>query len=162
MSTRLVLVVWLGSVWILLWGEVSFANSIVGLIIGAGITAAFPAGRSARLRISPLRLLRFAGWFVVALTRSSFQVAIGVLRPRLDLAEGIVAVPLRSESPLVAAVVADTITLTPGTLTVETGEDPSGATVLYVHCLVVTEPDRVRATGRRIEDLVVGALGGVV
>jgi len=57
---------------------------------------------------------------------ANWQVLVDVLRPRLRIAEGIVAVPLVSRSPIIATFVANAITLTPGTLTVEIGGGSAG------------------------------------
>ena len=66
-----------------------------------------------------------------------------------------VACPLLNQTPLVATIVSDAITLTPGTLTLDVRTDP---TVLYVHVLGLGDPDDVRADVKELERLVVGAV----
>ena len=119
----------------------------------------------------PVAVLSFGLWFVRALVVANVTVAVQVLRPRLHLEQGIVAVPLRTRSPLVATFVANTITLTPGTLTVDirpmefgcdeqdAGVEPTTSPVLYVHCLVTGDPAEVRAEGLALEERVVRAFG---
>ncbi|MEI2696873.1 MAG: Na+/H+ antiporter subunit E [Microthrixaceae bacterium] len=169
LAVHCLLVVWLAVVWVMLWGEPSAVDVVGGLVLGGALVALFPlrlgsaepVGSGARVR--PLALLRFALWFAGALVMASLQVAAQVLRPRPVLSQGIVAVPMRAASPLVVSVVANTITLTPGTLTIEVSgpdtPDPSNPPVLYVHCLVTGDPEAVRADGRHLEDRVVRALG---
>src|SRR5690606_32738085 len=92
----------------------------------------------------------------------------------MHLEEAIVAVPLRAVSPVVVSFVANSITLTPGTMTVDIrprrygtddadggsgGGDPAEPPVLFVHCLVTGDPDVVRAEARRFEELAVAAFG---
>ncbi len=166
---RIVLVVWLATVWVMLWGAVSVPDVIVGVLLGALLVVLFPlrlqgtgpVGSGAV--VSPLALLRLVIWFAGALLRANVAVAAQVMRPRLALSEGIVAVPLRASSPLVVAAVANTITLTPGTLTVEMAgaadHGGSAPVVLYVHCLVTGDPERVRAEGRSLEARMVDAFG---
>jgi multicomponent Na+:H+ antiporter subunit E len=60
------------------------------------------------------------------------------------LDQGIVAIPLTAERPLEIAMLATAITLTPGTLSVDVGVDAEGRRVLYVHDLVVHDPEAVR------------------
>ena len=110
--------------------------------------------------VRPLAALRFLVVFTWALVVATWQVVVAVVRPRLRLAEGIVAVPLVSRSPVIATFVANAISLTPGTLTVEVSEPTvDGSLVLYVHALDVDDPDAVRRDGRRFEELAVAAFG---
>jgi multisubunit Na+/H+ antiporter MnhE subunit len=90
------------------------------------------------------------------LVTSSVSIAATVLRPRPDrLRAGVVNCPLRSDDPLVATVVADSITLTPGTLTLDVHAEPPS---LDVHVLGLGDPDDVRADVARLERLVLGAI----
>ncbi len=171
MITRVLLVAWLTLVWVLLWGEPSVGNVLAGVVLGVLIVAAFPPADERGGGLHPWAVLSFGLWFAKALVLANLSVAREVLRPRLALQEGIVAVPLRSRSPLVATFVANAITLTPGTLTVdvrpagfgvdEHGDVVSGdaAPVLYVHCLVTGDPEVVRAEGLELEERVVRAFG---
>jgi len=178
MITKSLLIVWLTVVWVLLWGEASVGNVLAGFVVATILVSLFPPGRDRRVGIHPIAVAKFGVWFAWALIGSTLGVARAVLRPRLELEEGIVAVPLRATSPVVAAFVANAITLTPGTLTVDIrprffgqiGSDPSfgdlptidGVTqppVLYVHCLETGDPDEVRADGLELEEYAVNAFG---
>ena len=55
--------------------------------------------------------------------------------------------------------VADAITLTPGTMTVDVFDTDDGPAVLYVHALEVADPEAIRADGLRLEGLAVRAFG---
>jgi multicomponent Na+:H+ antiporter subunit E len=169
--TRVLLVAWLTLVWVLLWGEASVGNVLAGVVLGLLIVAAFPPADERGGGLHPWAVITFGVWFAKALVIANLSVAREVLRPRLALQEGIVAVPLRSRSPLVATFVANAITLTPGTLTVDVrpagfGVDEHGDVVesaeppvLFVHCLVVGDPEQVRAEGLELEERVVRAFG---
>jgi multicomponent Na+:H+ antiporter subunit E len=171
MMTRVLLVGWLTLVWVLLWGEASVGNLVAGLALGVLVVAAFPPAEEQGRGIRPLAVLSFGWWFAKALVVANLQVAAQIVRPRLALEEGIVAVPLRSSSPVVATFVANAITLTPGTLTVDirpaefgvdehdAGREPVGTPVLFVHCLVTGDPEDVRADGLELEERVVRAFG---
>ena len=71
---------------------------------------------------------------------------------------------LSQHSRLVATIVADAISLTPGTLTLEAryrdGEDPPRGSppVLYIHVLGLADPEDIRADVHRLERLVVSAV----
>jgi len=170
------------AVWVALWGEPSVGNLLSGVAAIIVINLVFPTGPDVvsaedegTTRV--IAALKFFFVFAWALLVANVEVVATVLRPRLRIAEGIVAVPLVSRSPIIATFVANAITLTPGTLTVEIGGgsggrpgDRAGAVspgaasveppvVLYVHALTLGDADSVRADGRRFEELAVAAFG---
>jgi multicomponent Na+:H+ antiporter subunit E len=87
-----------------------------------------------------LAWLRLLGLFFRELVVSVKDVAIAVLSPRRPLRAAIVAVPLDVQSEAGITLLANMITLTPGTTTLHVAEDRS---VLYIHVLNVT-PDTIR------------------
>lgn len=164
MIVRLLTVLWLTTVWVLLWGSPTLANIASGALIAAALTWGFPVGRSANARYRPLAILRFGAWFAQALVVANVTVAREILRPRPALDQGIIAVQLRSSSQLVTAFVANAISLTPGTLTVEVVPEPDRddrptARALAVHSLTTSDEDAVRVQCAAIEALVVAAFG---
>lgn len=171
MITRALLVAWLTLVWVLLWGGLTPANLLAGVLLGMLVVALFPPAHDRGGGLRPMAVLSFGWWFARALVVANLTVAAQVLRPRLALQQGIVAVPLRTSSPIVTTFVANAITLTPGTLTVDVrpaefgvaehddGREPQRSPVLFVHCLVVGDPEQVRADGLALEERVVRAFG---
>lgn len=153
----IVRVVVLLAVWVALWGELSVANVLTGLVTGAVMAVLFP-GRPERVhRLRPLAALRFGGFMVVSLITSSWQVVLAVLFPSPErVATAVVPVRLTSSSPLVAAIVANSITLTPGTMTVD--HDPATST-LRVHVLGQVDPDAFAAGILDLERRVLAAVG---
>jgi multicomponent Na+:H+ antiporter subunit E len=79
-----------------------------------------------------------------------------VIAPRHRVHTGIVAVPLRGCSDAVATLIADAISLTPGTLTLELRRRPL---TLFVHALDVRDVEQVQADVRRLEVLALKAFG---
>jgi multicomponent Na+:H+ antiporter subunit E len=141
--------------WFALWGQLSWANLLSGVVV-VPLTLALlrPPVRSHRVR--PVALARFAVTFLGLLVRSSWTVAVAVLRPTPGrLRTGVVTCPLTQPDPLVATVVADAITLTPGTLTLDVRADPPA---VEVHVLGLGDPDEVRAGVAELERLVLRAL----
>jgi multicomponent Na+:H+ antiporter subunit E len=167
---RLLIVLWLTFVWVLLWGGLTLGNVLAGAGIATVLVLLFPLGPDRGGGVHPVAVLRFGLFFAWALVVATWTVVVTLLRPRLALEQGIVAVPMRATSPVVVAFVANSISLTPGTLTVDVrprtygidaGPDDTEAPVLYVHCLVVGDPDTVRADARHVEELAVRAFGTV-
>lgn len=75
--------------------------------------------------------------FVYELVLSATRVATIVLRPRIKLQPGIIAFPLTVDRDFEITMLANLITLTPGTLSVDVSEDRK---TLYVHCIDVPDP----------------------
>jgi len=84
---------------------------------------------------------RLGAYFHYELTVSSLQVARDVITPGHGSRPGIVAVPLDLEEPIQITVLANLISLTPGTLSLDVSSD--GRT-LYVHDMFVDDPDETR------------------
>lgn len=156
--SRLPLVGWLTVVWVGLWGSVTAANVLGGLAVALLLVRGLPlTDVTNRAVVDPVALLRFLGFFVADLVRSSLQVAVLVLRPSRPLRQAVVAVPVRGASDSMLTLLANAISLTPGTLTLEV--DRPGST-LYVHVIDVGESlDDVRADLLEVERLAILAVG---
>lgn len=128
--------------WGAVTGSFSVANLVFGFILGAVALylvrdQAGSLGYFSRLRrIASLTLL-----FVYELVLSAWRVAVLVSKPKMDLKPGIFAYPLTVERDFEITLLANLITLTPGTLTVDVSEDKR---FLYVHALDCSDPDQTR------------------
>lgn len=144
-------------VWLMLWGEVSIANLTSGVLMVGVLVVLVPRLRAVpRHRFHPWGIVRVVVDLFVRLVQSSLQVIRTVLRPTPErLQSGVVAAPLRSSSPLVATVVADLITLTPGTLTLDVRSSPPE---VIVHVLGLDDPEAVRREVAELEALVLRAV----
>lgn len=152
------MVLWLTAVWVGLWGSLSAANVLGGLALAGLLVRTLPLTRiPVRAVVDPVALLRFAGYFLGDLVLSSLQVARVVLTPRRALRQAVVAVPVRGASDALLTLLANAISLTPGTLTLEVDRPRS---TLYVHVLDVGDDlEAVRADLLRVERLAILAVG---
>lgn len=91
-----------------------------------------------------LWFIAYAGLLAWAIVKANLDVAWRLLHPDLPIRPGIVKVRTSLRSPVAIAALANSITLTPGTLTVGATEDG----VLYVHCIWVDSTDVEEATRR--------------
>jgi multicomponent Na+:H+ antiporter subunit E len=114
--------------WILFTG--TFDAPELGMGILVALVAVLAAGDRlallAGLRLSPLapfHLLRYLGYFVVQLALSNLDMARRVLSPALPINPELVEVRTGLSSELGRMLLANSITLTPGTLTVEAEGD---------------------------------------
>lgn len=95
------------------------------------------------------RALAFVAFFLKALVASSLRVAKDVLTPNLTAVPGVVAYPLSLRTEPAITVLACTISLTPGTLSLDVSDDRS---TLYVHSMYDGDrPEVVRAGLRELE-----------
>lgn len=151
-------VAWLTLVWVALWEEASAANVLSGLAVAVSSLLLFgrhvPQGAGGRLH--PVAVTHFAVYFAWKLVEASALLAWEVVTPRNRIVEGIVAIPVRGVSDTVTTVVANAISLTPGTVTIEVAHDP---TVLYVHVLHLHDVEAVRRDVLYLEALAIRAFG---
>lgn len=94
-----------------------------------------------------VRLPGFLARFVVDVLRANVQVARAVIAPRLDVHPGLVAVPTELRDGRLV-LLANMVTLTPGTISVDVSRDSS---ILYVHALDLTSATHLRAEVADIE-----------
>jgi multicomponent Na+:H+ antiporter subunit E len=155
-------VLWLTTVWVALWGDLTFANVASGVAVALTLALALPAsgdrGRasSGGAQIRPLRAIHFAGWFAWKLVEANIIVAWEVLTPRNKINEGVVAVPLHECSDGLTTLVASCVSLTPGTLVLDVEVDPL---VLYVHVLHLRTIEEVRNEVQTLEHLAIQGFG---
>ena len=147
--------------WLLAWGEVSLANVASGVVVGAGLMAAFPPRRHAhaRVRPSPVGIAVLLVYIARQLIVANLLVAREIVSPRSRVRTGVIAHRVRHDPEEVVALMANVIALSPGTMTVEVDDDP---TVVYVHFLLLQDIDQARRALAHLEDVVARALGGTL
>jgi len=133
----------LAFIWALANGEISLLSLTIGFVFGyAVLWVTQPLMQPSHYFERLPAALRFAGFFLWQLLLSNLRVAYDVVTPHLYMQPGIVAVPLDARTDQEITLLANLITLTPGTLSLDVSEDRS---VLYVHAMFVDNPDNVRA-----------------
>lgn len=122
------------AVWLAVTGSLTLANIIFALIVSTLalwlIRHQLPGGRNHWLRLG--RVLSLVLLFFKELALSAWKVAVMVTRPKLDVQPGIFAYPLTVTTDFEITLLANLITLTPGTLSVDVSPDRK---VLYVHAI---------------------------
>ncbi len=162
MRHRILLVAWLLVVWVALWRDLSIANVVTGLLLaGATVWLFPPASDRKRLKVRPLAMTRFLATSVWSIIRANFVVAWEVVTPTNEINEGVVAVELESNHPVVITLVSHAIILAPGTMVidVEVGDETT-PTQLFVHVLHLRTVDEVRADVLALEALATAAVSG--
>ena len=137
MALWMVAGLWL--IYLALTGNLELSNLVLGLLIATGLTRLLrPPRGTFGLRQLPAALLALVRYlFVVArdAIRSGLFAARLVLDPALPIKPGIIPIPSGCDSELATALSAHAITLAPGEMVVEIGEDG----VMYTHALDATQ-----------------------
>ncbi|WP_455872589.1 Na+/H+ antiporter subunit E [Rhizobium yanglingense] len=128
--------------WVAVSGSASLHNLVFGFVLGAVALAIVrePSGSKGYLHRTRL-VLSLALLFLKELALSAWTVARTVLRPRMEIRPGIFAFPLTVDRDLEITLLANLITLTPGTLSVDVSEDRR---TLYVHALDCADPEATK------------------
>lgn len=132
--------------WLLLNGSLAGDVVMVGVVAALAIVLLFKDGLAmvSAFRFTPRAFAAapmFLGYFLKELVKSNLRLAVIVLSPALPLTPGIVKVRTRLQSPMGRLLLANSITLTPGTLTVELAGE-----WLYIHWVTMESPEVEAAT----------------
>lgn len=137
----------LALVWMAMTSTLDLASFALGFAFGFVVLFLLQRvlGHSGYFRKSGV-LVRFAGFYAWEVVRSNVRVALDVVTPALRAEPGIVAVPLDARTDAEITLLANLITMTPGSLAVDVADDRS---VIYVHSMFAEDPD---ALVRQIKD----------
>ena len=154
------LLIWLVVVWILLWGTWSWANVLSGLVVALAVTTLLPLPPVVgRARLRPHAVLAFVGHFLLDLVVSGAQVAWRSVGPGGAPRGAIVRVQLRADSDLLLTMVAETVSLVPGSLVLDLDREQRQLAVHLLHVADAADVDRQKAAVLATEDRVVRAFG---
>jgi len=134
--------------WVLLNGTLAFDTLAVGVIAAFVITVLVRDGLSFffEYRVVPRSLWasgQYLVYFIKELWIANIRLAVIVLSPSLPIKPGIVKVRTRLKSRMGRLLLANSITLTPGTLTVDMDGE-----WLFIHWVTVDAEDIDGATTR--------------
>jgi multicomponent Na+:H+ antiporter subunit E len=132
--------------WVLLNGSLAIDVLIIGAIAAFVIAFFFRSNLAwfSELRLTPKALfttVAYILYYIKELVKSNVNVASIVLSPDLPLNPGIVKVRTKLKTSMGRMLLVNSITLTPGTLTVDMDGE-----WLYIHWVSVDSPDIEAAT----------------
>ncbi len=135
--------------WLMLQGSLAIDVLLVGSLVSAAIAFLYRDGLSFFTEFRGTRQAVIAGfkyyaYFFKALFISNIKLAVIVLSPSLPIQPGIVKVRTKLKTKMGRLMLANSITLTPGTLTVELEGE-----WIYVHW-VTTESEDIEAATQQI------------
>jgi multicomponent Na+:H+ antiporter subunit E len=133
-------------IWLIANGTLATDTVLTGVVVTAAIALAFAAFARVYsvIRWSPrviYNYLLYLGVFLYELVKANLNVMGYVFSRHIDIHPGIVEIKTRLQSPIGRLALANSITLTPGTLVVDMQGDS-----LFIHWINVTATDPVEAT----------------
>lgn len=128
--------------WAALMGSFTLPTLIIGFILGYGAAwVARPLFGETMYFERLWRVLRLVVLFIYELVVSSIQVVWDVITPQHLSKPGIIAMPLDAKSDAEIFLVANLISLTPGTLSLDVTDDRE---TLYVHAMFLEKPEDLK------------------
>ncbi|MFW6345472.1 MAG: Na+/H+ antiporter subunit E [Halomonas sp.] len=136
--------------WVLLSGDFTGLNLTVGLVFGY-ITLVLIEPQVEALQGYPARIPRilgFLGFFIKELLMANLKVGFDILTPPWHMKPGVIAMSLDARTELEITMVANLISLTPGTLSLDVSDDRK---VLYIHAMFLDDEEELRRNLKEME-----------
>jgi len=128
--------------WAAVAGTLTWSNVLVGFVLA--YLALFIAQRSvdaSRYFRKIERVLRFAVFYLCELIRANLRVAYDVMTPTQRMRPGVLAIPLAAKTDVEITLLANLLTLTPGSVTLDVSSDRR---FLYLHAMYIDDVDEYR------------------
>ncbi|MEI5907797.1 Na+/H+ antiporter subunit E [Bacillus spongiae] len=139
MSLQILLNFTLAFLWMFLTVSFTADTFLVGFILGIIIIFSFRRFFPSRFYLVRFIAIVQLGYiFLIELLKSNISVLKTILKPKLDIKPGIFAYPTQLKSDWEITILANLITLTPGTLVMDVSLDNK---ILYVHAIDVDDVD---------------------
>jgi multicomponent Na+:H+ antiporter subunit E len=127
--------------WVGMTGQLNAANLLVGFIVGYVVLLVLQGpvamgGQLHRIRVAIELLVVFAWELLLA----NLRVAWDVVTPTHLMRPGVIAVPLDARDDIEILILANMVSLTPGTLSLDISDD---RTVLYIHAMYLHDRERI-------------------
>ena len=136
--------------WMLLWGEFSWLNLLVGFLVGIVVTVVFylvPVQLSGR--VHPLHTVVFLVRLILDIVRASIDVSWLAVKPRLVTSNAILEIRLRTRSDLILTWTAVATSIVPGSIVVDIDRESS---ILYLHVLNMRSTGEIESFRRGVLD----------
>ena len=125
----------LAVLWMFMWGEFNVYTLAFGFLLGyilLGIVSASIEHEGSNYAYKVWQLISFGAYFMKILVMANLVVAREIITPGMGISPAIIRYDVSGMMPFQITSLANAITLTPGTLSVDVSDDGD---VLYVHCM---------------------------
>jgi multicomponent Na+:H+ antiporter subunit E len=140
MKKQFLMNILLSMIWIALTGSLAISNFVFGFALSFLIMWVVKSGDVEQKKYFVVipRVISFVFYFLYELIKANIQVAYDVITPKFYMTPGIVCVPLDAKTDIEITLLANIISLTPGTLSLDVSDDRK---VLYVHSMYIRDKD---------------------
>ena len=139
-KTRFLSNLLLSFIWLAVTGTFTFENFVFGFVLSFVLMWLITTNRQEEKYFNRIpKLISFIFFFLYELVKANIQVAYDVITPKYYMKPGIIRIPLDAKSDLDITLLANLISLTPGTLSLDVSDDRK---VLYVHAMYVNDRDK--------------------
>ena len=124
--------------WSALTGSFQPIDLLFGFVLGyAVLWAAFRSPQPPRYFMRIPKLIEVSLFLIWALIKANLRMAATILSPRMPLRPAVVAVPIELKHFAEVVILANMISLTPGTLSLDISSDHK---TLYIHTVWLDDP----------------------
>lgn len=128
--------VFLTIIWIMLSMKMTVVNFIFGFSISYAILWLIYGRKHPGYFLRIPRVLSFLALFIYEIVKGSLKIAFDIATPKHFMHPGILAVPLTAKSDIEITLLANIITFTPGTMSMDVSRDRK---ILYVYSVYITD-----------------------
>lgn len=147
----------LALMWVILTGNFDGINLLFGFFIGYLILGVMqrqvPVLRGYTKRLP--KLFAFVLYFIKELILANLTVAVDIITPMWRMKPGVIAFPLEAKSEVEITLLANFISMTPGTLILDVSDDRR---VLYIHAMFLGDEEKLRKSIKHLERRVLKVL----
>ncbi|MCS3902924.1 multicomponent Na+:H+ antiporter subunit E [Methylohalomonas lacus] len=143
--------------WVSLTGNFSGSGMLTGFAFGY-LMLAFVTRMSGETRSYTRKIPQVVGFtlfYIWEIIRSNVRVAYEVLTPTHYMKPGVIGLPLDSDSDAVISLLANLITMTPGTLSLDVSNDRR---MLFIHAMYIDDEEALRRDLKDLERRVIELL----
>lgn len=139
MALQILLNIFIAFTWMFLTNSYDFASFFGGFLIGLFMILVLRRFFNHRFYLwNVYAVIKLLLLFIKELILSNLEILKIIIKPKLDVRPGIFALPIDVKKDWEITVLANLITLTPGTLVIDVSDDRK---LLYVHAMDITDVD---------------------
>lgn len=133
----------LAFVWAGLMGSINMGTLTAGFVLGYGVLFLIQRAlqKPSKYFTKLPAVIRFIFFYIKEILISNFVIAYDILTPSHHMTPGVIAIPLDAKTDLEITMLANLITMTPGTFSIDVSSDHK---VLYIHAMYIKDPDALR------------------
>ena len=140
MSKRFLMNVLLTIIWVALTGSFAYLNFIFGFLVSFFVMWIISDDSADRKYFTiAFKIIGFFFYFLYEIFKATIQVAFEVMTRKFQMKPGIIKMPLDAKTDLEITILANMISLTPGTLVLDVSEDKK---VMYIHGMYMDDKEK--------------------